>query len=181
MLSVIEEPWHPWAVKAVATLGLALSILLVGCGEAGLLDGVGDRSRGYVQGGQSTTTTIVAALLLQVTPAEDGVSVFGLQLPEACAAKRMGGTCPGCGLTRSFALGIKGDPRAFALHPLGPLMLAVVVFQLPYRGFHLLRTRRLVGQGRREEALDRRRWPVFRLVCGLLVALLMIWLVRSYV
>ena len=62
MLSVIEEPWHPWAVKAVATLGLALSILLVGCGEAGLLDGVGDRSRGYVQGGQSTTTTIVAVV-----------------------------------------------------------------------------------------------------------------------
>ncbi len=42
------------------TIGvLVLSGLLGGCGEAGLLDGVGDRTRGYVQG-DTTTTTIVA-------------------------------------------------------------------------------------------------------------------------
>lgn len=62
VLSVIEKPWHPSVVKAAAILAMALSILLVGCGEAGLLDGVGDRSRGYVQGDQSTTTTIVAVV-----------------------------------------------------------------------------------------------------------------------
>jgi hypothetical protein len=43
-------------------MALALATLLVGCGDSGLLDGVGERSRGYVQGDQSTTTTIVAVV-----------------------------------------------------------------------------------------------------------------------
>ena len=41
---------------------LAVSALLVGCGEAGILDGVGDATRGYVQGGETTTTTILAVV-----------------------------------------------------------------------------------------------------------------------
>ena len=49
-------------MKVATILAIALTILLVGCGEAGLLDGVGDRSRGYVQGDQLTTTTIVAVV-----------------------------------------------------------------------------------------------------------------------
>lgn len=40
-------------------VGVALSVLLVGCGETGVLDGVGDATRGYVEGDQTTTTTIV--------------------------------------------------------------------------------------------------------------------------
>lgn len=47
-------------MKRIAIAGLALSVLLVGCGDAGLLDGVGDRTRGYVQGEETTTTTVVA-------------------------------------------------------------------------------------------------------------------------
>jgi hypothetical protein len=47
-------------MKRLAIVGLAFSALLSGCGEAGLLDGVGDATRGYVQGEGSTTTTIAA-------------------------------------------------------------------------------------------------------------------------
>ncbi|MCL1601916.1 MAG: hypothetical protein M3112_10355 [Actinomycetia bacterium] len=46
-------------MKWWAIVGVALSTLLVGCGEAGLLDGVGDATREYVEGDQITTTTIV--------------------------------------------------------------------------------------------------------------------------
>ncbi len=46
-------------MRWTAIAGLALSILLVGCGEAGLLDGVGDRTRGYVKGDDTTTTSVV--------------------------------------------------------------------------------------------------------------------------
>lgn len=49
-------------MKRVAMVGLAFSTLLVGCGEAGLLDGVGDATREYVQGDETTTTTIVAVV-----------------------------------------------------------------------------------------------------------------------
>ena len=46
-------------MKRMAIAGVALSMVLVGCGESGLLDGVGDATRGYVQGDETTTTTIV--------------------------------------------------------------------------------------------------------------------------
>jgi hypothetical protein len=123
---------------------------------------------------------ILAAALLRVTPDQDGVSVMGLRLPEVCAAKRMGTTCPGCGLTRSFTLAVKGDARAFELHPLGPLLLAFVVFQVPFRSFHMLRSRRLLALGRREELLRRREWPVFMPVIVLLVTLVVVWLLRNW-
>lgn len=47
-------------MKRLAIIGMVFSALLAGCGEAGLLDGVGDATRGYVQGDETTTTTIVA-------------------------------------------------------------------------------------------------------------------------
>jgi hypothetical protein len=43
-------------VKRFAPVIAAVALLAVGCGEAGLLDGVGDRTRTYMQG--ETTTTI---------------------------------------------------------------------------------------------------------------------------
>jgi hypothetical protein len=49
-------------MKRLAIAGLAVSALLMGCGEAGILDGVGDATRGYVQGDETTTTTIVAVV-----------------------------------------------------------------------------------------------------------------------
>ena len=35
--------------------------------------------------------------------------------------------------TRSFVLGVRLDPEAFRLHPAGPLLLLVLVAQIPYR------------------------------------------------
>jgi hypothetical protein len=49
-------------MKRVAIVGLAFSALLSGCGDAGPLDGVGDATRGYVQGGETTTTSIAAVV-----------------------------------------------------------------------------------------------------------------------
>lgn len=49
-------------MKRLAIAGLTVSVLLVGCGEAGIFDGVGDATRGYVQGDETTTTTLVAVV-----------------------------------------------------------------------------------------------------------------------
>ena len=124
---------------------------------------------------------IAAAALLNVTPRADGVTLWGWRLPEMCAAKRMGGTCPGCGLTRSFVYGAHLDARAFTIHPLGPLLFTAVLFQLPYRSFHLLRARRLLAAGRKQEALERRAWPMFELALGFLGALFVVWVVRAWI
>lgn len=80
------------------------------------------------------------AALLQVTPARDGVTVLGWQLPELCSAKRFFDlSCPGCGLTRSFVVGVRGDlAGSFALHPVGALLLLLTAAQVPYRAARLL-------------------------------------------
>lgn len=101
---------------------------------------------------------IAAALLLRVTPDQQGVTAFGWQLPELCLVKSYGGTCPGCGMTRSFVLGMRGDLAAFRLHPAGPLLLLLLVLQVPYRAARLWQRR----QGRAP-------WTVPH---GLIVALL---------
>lgn len=46
-------------MKRIALGVLVLSTVLAACGEAGLLDGVGDRTRDYVQGDPTSTTFIV--------------------------------------------------------------------------------------------------------------------------
>lgn len=46
-------------MKRLAIGALALSVFLVGCGDVGLLDGVGDRTRAFVEGDVTTTTTLV--------------------------------------------------------------------------------------------------------------------------
>ena len=81
------------------------------------------------------------ACALQVTPDAGGVTLGDWRLPELCLVKRSGGTCPGCGMTRSFIRGVRGDPAAFRFHPAGPLLLLFVVAQLPYRTYRLLRPR----------------------------------------
>ncbi len=60
VVSINEEPCHPSSMKRLAVIGLLSSLALVGCGEAGLLDGIGDATRQYVEGDATTTTTIVA-------------------------------------------------------------------------------------------------------------------------
>lgn len=84
------------------------------------------------------------ALVLQVTPARDGVTLLGRRLPEVCATKRLFDVdCPGCGLTRSFVVGARGDLAGAArLHPLGAVLLLFTAAQVPYRLVRLLRAPR---------------------------------------
>lgn len=118
---------------------------------------------------------VLAAALLQVNAAADGVVLFGHQLPEVCNAKKAGIPCPGCGLTRSFVLGVRLDPAAFRLHRLGPLFLLLVVSQIPYRIVRLYRVRTpadLPPAGQRAGRVARWLFP------ALILALALNWLVN---
>ncbi|MFO7699136.1 MAG: hypothetical protein R6W79_00820, partial [Acidimicrobiia bacterium] len=46
--------------RSLVLIFALLGLTLASCGEAGLLDGVGDRTRGIVAGDTTTTTTLVA-------------------------------------------------------------------------------------------------------------------------
>jgi len=118
---------------------------------------------------------VLAAALLRVNAAADGVVFFGHQLPEVCNAKKAGIPCPGCGLTRSFVLGVRLDPAAFRLHRLGPLFLLLVVAQIPYRAWRLWRVRTpadLPPTGQRAGRVARWVFP------ALIVGLLLNWIVN---
>lgn len=86
---------------------------------------------------------LLVAAVLDVTPARDGVTLLGWRLPEVCTTKRaLGVACPGCGLTRSFVVGVRGDLAASArLHPVGAVLLLLTAFQVPYRAVRLARAR----------------------------------------
>jgi hypothetical protein len=101
--------------------------------------------------------------------------LFGWRLPEVCAVKRAGGRCPGCGLTRSFVSGVRADSRAFGFHPAGPLLLAFIVAQIPYRGARLLARRRRRARGEPEPAARPPGWGVALLGGAVGVALLVTW------
>ena len=59
-MSVGGLPWHPFAVKRIAVTLAVGAIAVAACGEAGPLDGVGDRTREIVRGPTTTTSTVVA-------------------------------------------------------------------------------------------------------------------------
>lgn len=123
---------------------------------------------------------LAAAALLEVTPAKDGVTLFGYRVPESCGAKRFfHSSCPGCGLTRSFVLAVHGEPEAFRLHPAGPYLLLVLAAQIPFRLGRLLRARRLRRAGEVDLRALEREHPAWRVLrWSLLVALLAGWLLR---
>lgn len=81
---------------------------------------------------------ILAALL---EPHPEVVRLFGHDVPPLCAFSVVTGlSCPGCGLTRSFAFLAHGDLRAsLAMHPLGPALWGLVAAQVPYRMLRLWR------------------------------------------
>jgi hypothetical protein len=56
-------------------------------------------------------------------------------LPETCMSRLvLGISCPGCGLTRSFAAMAHGEFwRAFVFNPMGPVLFVLCFFQVPYR------------------------------------------------
>lgn len=76
-----------------------------------------------------------------LTPGPELVSLFGFELPELCGWKRLTGRpCFGCGLTRSWVYLAHGDLRAaFAMNVGGPLLFAVAVQQVVFRGIRLAR------------------------------------------
>jgi hypothetical protein len=57
MSPVAGNPCHPSGVKKLLLLG-CLALVVVSCGETGLLDGVGDRTRDFVEGQTTTTVSI---------------------------------------------------------------------------------------------------------------------------
>ena len=88
---------------------------------------------------------LVVAAVLQLSGTE-GVRLPGMPipLPEICYAKQhLGITCPGCGLTRSTICMIRGDlVGAFQFNPMGPVIFAIIVFQIPFRAWAIQRLRR---------------------------------------
>ncbi len=84
----------------------------------------------------SAAIVVLATLL---TPSSESVALFGFEVPGLCAWRALTGlSCPGCGLTRSFAFLAHGDVvAAFRLHPLGPLLFAVVASQIPWQVYRI--------------------------------------------
>ena len=70
--------------------------------------------------------------------------LLGIALPGVCVWQRYTGLdCPGCGLTRCFISIAHGDlAAALRYHPVGVVLFAVVLAQLPYRGLQLHRLSR---------------------------------------
>lgn len=85
------------------------------------------------------------ALLMDV-PGDGRVVCFrflpDVPLPDVCMMQRAFGVdCPGCGLTRSIICLTQGRiADSLAMHRLGWLVLALLILQVPYRLWCLLRT-----------------------------------------
>jgi Protein of unknown function (DUF2752) len=84
---------------------------------------------------------IGAGWLVDVEP-DGAVGLIGapaVKLPVLCPSRQLFGVdCPGCGMTRSVTHLLHGRlADSFAVHRLGWLVLAAVVFQVPYRSWRL--------------------------------------------
>lgn len=92
---------------------------------------------------------LAAAVSLEV---RDGTKVWvplvNQTLPEMCYWRVMFDTdCPGCGMTRCFISAAHADPAAaWGYNPLGLLLFAALLSQIPYRPWQLWR----VSSGRGE-------------------------------
>lgn len=82
---------------------------------------------------------LMLAVGLLLHPASHGdrveLTLFGLTLPATCWFYRFTGLpCAGCGLTRSVVLLVHGRfGSALAMHPFGPIVVAMALLQLPPR------------------------------------------------
>jgi hypothetical protein len=82
---------------------------------------------------------VVASVVL--TPGQDGVRLFGVEIPSTCLFRTLTGhNCLGCGLTRSFVyMGHLQARQALSMHLLGPFLYLGVAAQVPWRVWSLAR------------------------------------------
>jgi len=99
-------------------------------------------------------SVVVLFLSVVMTPSTGFLHLGSFTVPELCAWRRIFGIeCLGCGMTRSFVfLGHGQATAAWDINHLGPLLYAIVLFQLPYRTILLAR-----GPSRRDRAREARR------------------------
>jgi len=114
---------------------------------------------------------LIAGLLVDVN-VDGNLSLRGLpsmQFPIICPLRRFFGIpCPTCGMTRSVVHMVQGRPsQSFAAHRLGSLVLAAILFQIPYRTWRLTGRRRLPNHPRLAEFA----------LAGFLLLLVLNWLV----
>ena len=93
-----------------------------------------------------TIVLLVAGFLVDVN-ADGAIFLRGcprVTFPVICPMRRFFGiSCPACGVTRSVVYLLHVRPcYSFTVHRLGWLVLALIVFQIPYRAFCL------TGRGR---------------------------------
>lgn len=102
---------------------------------------------------------LLMSLLLQVNPARNGVTLFGIDMPESCLYKQITEqNCAGCGLTRSFILAIRFSPETFDMNRVGFIWLIVILAQIPYRTWRIVQTRRMIRLGLVDLGLDHNLW-----------------------
>lgn len=82
---------------------------------------------------------VVVGLAVVITPSDDILSFFGVEIPVLCGFRNLFGVpCPGCGLTRSFVFMAHGRPlQGLFMNPIGPVLFSVVLAQIPYRMWRL--------------------------------------------
>jgi len=112
----------------------------------------------------------VPFFLTHSTDAEARVSLGGRTLPPICIARMCGGSCPGCGLTRSFVYLAHGEMRAsFKWHRLGGLLYIYFLYQIVFRGYLLARP----AATQESWAVHLQHWAA----CSVVLLLLLNWLV----
>jgi hypothetical protein len=89
-------------------------------------------------------SVVVLSMVMQIRNSREvNVPFTQIPLPELCSFRRMTGMdCAGCGMTRCFiSLGHGDLSGAWSYNPAGILLYAVVLFQIPFRGWQLWRIR----------------------------------------
>ena len=72
LVPVIPRSCHPSGMKRTSIfVTIVVSLFLAACGESGILDGVGERTRELVEG---TTTTSIATVVVETDPADEGLA-----------------------------------------------------------------------------------------------------------
>lgn len=125
--------------------------------------------------GMCTAVMVLAFLLSVRNERQVLLPVLKVPLPELCMMKQWTGRgCPGCGMTRCFISLAHGDVRAaLRYNPAGPLLFAMMAFQIPFRLMQIVRIRR---------GLPEIRMGVFPQVLFGVLGVLMIgqWVLRAF-